>query len=1639
MSGGYEFKLIGLQGEETTVQQSEGPYSCTYCGMKFTNQEACDNHQCACKRKVEAEEMNMIRSRRNAEPFFELGSHGNRTVGHGVPSIIQEMEPPNDYTQPFLSQLERYLEHCEDLANVPCAIFSVVIPSVFVSFQRMEECEGKEENMNELESSVEAIQEKMPRLRGCKWRLWRPSAEEIQASPTSFSTMKSETWLDSAVFQLTPTRTRHYVVVVVVTSLIFQWKPNTVFFIRCDLVIAANGKSEKIASGLLSPFLAHLKTAQDQIAKGGYSITLKPDPGSDATWFTKGTVERFVSLMMFLSQCDSFTMHCFIHSLLTAELIMWTYHIVPPCWIYHPYRHMGYPDYVGYLAKPRIVNVMTSMVCENLGVATVHARVLMECGHPVDLRPCHGAGSSRGFVVECGLTSPFVRFVSTPEVLERVNTIESEIIQIEEAIVIQSNDDLGLSTVEDRQARSVESIEGGKPVVGADAEKAIVLYKPGAHPPESDGSTTQEENSKVQLLRVLETRKTVLQKEQGMAFARAVAAGFDMDHMAPLISFAECFGASRLMEACLRFMDLWKGKHETGQWLEFEAAEVMSSRSDLSSLNASGIMLSSEAKTQKEFQEAWPESHAELATESNGKTSNDASADKRPPMDPQVPLGHHAYFQGQFQHPMFPQWPIHSPPGAPPVFQAYPIQGMPYYQNYPGNGPFFQPPYPPMEDPRFNAGQRMRQKRHSMDSKDSNTEPEEMGFSSARSQDDLELEREGSQGREPLKKAGRSGKKQSGTVVIRNINYITSKRKNTSGSESESASSIETDEEAGDLRANATKMKHKNSIRSSRSKGSHTRSTDKQNSYDKDDTVNGHEADGGNWQAFQNCLLRDDDEDTRIVDRGMFAMEKEAQVKRRQNTAGGDPIVPHGQNLGELQEGRRIEFDTISGMKTRMLKPSNDEPVIHGGEFHFGDVRGSRNGQAGVQFTEIEGGSRGYRRSGNDDFMIHGRESQSGFTHSPSDPLAGNGFQRSTHSLDRSSSHNVTDESFIVPLRSSSQDQVGADDRTVIDMDSELPSVQKTEDLSSRIRSQLSYEPDDLSLMPERGTEGDSIGYDYAVDYEMEVHAEDAAIVETRNKDVATGVKESSKKSDKDKKSKVMQGSSEKRKMEAAMRKGKPSKLNPLAEAQARAERLRAFKADLQKVKKEKEEEEIKRLEALKRERQKRIAGRGSSSSAQSPLPSHQPRSRLPTKLSPSSHNGSKFSDSEPGSLSPLQRLPIRTGSVGSGDSHKTSKPSRLNNGSRLAGHGLSRSVSSLPELKKENGSITPEPKVATARTRRLSDPKTSNSHPVSSVKLRNANPVSKPKASDGPEIKKISDIMSLDRTKAATLPELKIKTSKGPSDMVPRKSATKEMTQKVNGSKSSAISESAKLNKSNEKISHHNDGDDNSVIDKTVVMLEREKSPVPVIHITEEMKETRKGSYDEDNVGENTDVVSEYATIRVPPSTLAIGEVDRDSSRRQLEEQPSSHQVTTTYEKEELPKFSGISVAEKTYQAPYARVSSLEDPCTKNLEYTKATPTSSGMATSSTEIANAHVSNFADLNSLEPIPEALEKPRGKDSSKGFRRLLKFGRKNHSSAAGERNVESDKLSVDGSVADDNAANAASPNEGNMHLVSLVHS
>lgn len=71
---------------------------------------------------------------------------------------------------------------------------------------------------------------------------------------------------------------------------------------------------------------------------------------------------------------------------------------------------------------------------------------------------------------------------------------------------------------------------------------------------------------------------------------------FDVRKYMFVISFPLCielkaFGYPYIRDACLRYLDLWKGKHETGQWLETKTTEVH--KSELTA-NASETILSNE-------------------------------------------------------------------------------------------------------------------------------------------------------------------------------------------------------------------------------------------------------------------------------------------------------------------------------------------------------------------------------------------------------------------------------------------------------------------------------------------------------------------------------------------------------------------------------------------------------------------------------------------------------------------------------------------------------------------------------------------------------------------------------------------------------------------------------------------------------------------------------------------------------------------------------------------------------------------------------------------------------------------------------------------------------------------------------------
>ncbi|KAE9612078.1 hypothetical protein Lalb_Chr06g0169151 [Lupinus albus] len=1252
----------------------------------------------------------------------------------------------------------------------------------------------------------------------------------------------------------------------------------------------------------------------------------------------------------------------------------------------------------------------------------------------------------------------FVRFVNTPEILERVYTVESEILQIEEAIEIQGNNSLGVSTLEENEVKHVEGTLGRtsrESLNDTNEEKAIVLYKPNAEPPEANGSITSEENSRVHLLKVLETRKSVLQKEQGMAFACAVAADFDIDHIAALMSFSECFGASRLRDACKKFRDLWERKHETGQWLEIEAADVISS-------NASGFILPNMTST----------SHIEFNPENNGKSSSDV-----PPMDRQPSVGHQDNIQGQLPHHMCPPWPVHSAPGAMPVYQPYPVQGIPYYQSYPGNGMFMQPHYPPMEEPRLIDGQYVDPKRHSMDSRQGNyTESETWDVEDLKlrsPQDGVNIEREGSQAGSRRKKASQSGRQKSG-MVIQNINYIT-KAEKSSGSGSYSDSASEIDDVAQE------------SVRTSKS------------SEPQQESLNNKDAEGGHWQAFQNCLLGDVDEDRYAIDQYHFNVGKVDHMKRKKHVAGNDPLLFSERDMHDVQGSGNMDMPSISKGLTHVPKASSDDLSLSVREGKSGDVRSVGD----VQSLEANSGG-GYMGAANDDFIIPKQESQFSNSYSSLDIETVSGLGYSNNKLEKKLFHDMNDDSYIVDYRPSQVSDAGSFVRTAIDMDSEFPKGHQKEEKSSNQRNHSNFQPDELSMMPERGSERGSMSYDPALDYEMQALA---GALEDKNKEALADTKPESKKLEKETKSKVTPNSSDKRNSIGPITRGKTTKPSPLDEARARADKIRNYKADLQKMKKEKEEEAIKRIEALKMERQKRIATRSSSITKQTPVPSQLTKKQLPTKISTSSYKGSKFSDSELGPSSTLQRFSIKTASVGSDDSSKMSRSSRLNTGSHSSKNKLSQSVSPFPEFKPENGFGSTDTKASMARIRRLSEPKMNtirqapsvrprstgtisktksadgleiknklsqsvSSFPESkpekdggstdtkalmarirrlsepkmntirqapSVKPHSTGAISKTKSADGPEIKRGSAIMNHDKSNTAALPELKIKTTKE-SDSVQNKSSAEEKTWKLNGNKSDMNSEDTMPNKNEMRSSSNDDGDDNPVLGKTVVMLEHEKPyDPPTIRISGDNIGISKKQYDNDKVIEKTETTSNYVPIFAPLSPLSMDIIDKETTEKQPHLQPVSTVVKIDNTEKETSKSSSISIAEETYRAPWALVS-LEDPRTRNTEYGNAVPTRLENAIPTRlenavptrlenaairmEIVKAHVSDIRN-STLEMIPEATEKPRIKESPKGFKRLLKLGRKSHSSATAGHNMKSDNVSIDGSEANEIRPNSSS--------------
>lgn len=197
--------------------------------------------------------------------------------------------------------------------------------------------------------------------------------------------MKSDTPLDYAVFQLSPKRS------------------------RCELYVSSGGNTEKLASGLVKPFLTHLNIAEEQTASMVPTIKLEVGKYKKAeTWFTRGTLERFV------------------------------------------------------------------------------------------------------------------RFVSTPEILELVNTFDAEMSQLE-------------------AAQRIYSQGAGDPPMSSSS---------------GDGAVAAADATKNELLRAIDVRLAAVRQDLTTSYTRAVSTGFTPDAVSELQLFADQFSASRLKESCNKFISL---------------------------------------------------------------------------------------------------------------------------------------------------------------------------------------------------------------------------------------------------------------------------------------------------------------------------------------------------------------------------------------------------------------------------------------------------------------------------------------------------------------------------------------------------------------------------------------------------------------------------------------------------------------------------------------------------------------------------------------------------------------------------------------------------------------------------------------------------------------------------------------------------------------------------------------------------------------------------------------------------------------------------------------------------------------------------------------------------------------------------
>lgn len=742
-------------------------------------------------------------------------------------------------------------------------------------------------------------------------------------------------------------------------------------------------------------------------------------------------------------------------------------------------------------------------------------------GYSVTLRPSSGAAGVNWFTKVT--LQRFVRFVTTPEVLERSVTLEKEIEQIEDSI--QSN------------AAAISGEAEGNELGGSTwtSQKSTALSKEQG---ESDG----QENSKVGLQRVLETRKAALCKEQAMAYARAVVVGFELDYMDDLLSFADAFGASRLREACVNFVDLCKRKNEDRMWVDQITAMQAFPRPELSSFmgdSSSGIILAGEENDNlKQGNSIDAMSQVSFETTSQGP----------PPPHMAMP------------------WPNHYP-------QYMQGHGYPPYM-YPGQPPYF-PQWP------VNMGGDVETSEKSSKKKKKKNKKKKYASSSEEPSDE-------SNG-ETVSEEENEGKKTSRKVVIRNINYITSKRNGAKDSDSDESE----DEEEGEGYVDGDSIKqqveeaigslekrHKSSSRRSSRRRKH-----KSHSEDEEEDSVSKETKGNDncWDAFQNLLLKDKEDSDHQEELQLTVSSSEVVSSKRELPSDDSFLVANGsEDWGRESSVKRLDGGENENV-SRMIRRENnydDEMMMNPG-------RGDEPRSYSQAEMAVYGGKLRARNETEEDWFIR---NQADTERDVKKTFVGDDL----HVTKRGGERDVlTDDSFMIHSRVESQVEEESRLRTDM-MDSDVYGNTKQENSFSapEIKQQ---EPDDLFMV--LGREQDVVTPTMASwTPEMDFETNNTLAQDKNKKDSETAAKASEQAPGAKEKKLVPKGKD-------AKTRGSSRPTDPALKAKRAPWGSRAAAT---KTKSEMEEERKKRMEELLIQRQKRIAAKSSngSSSVSSPLAS---------------------------------------------------------------------------------------------------------------------------------------------------------------------------------------------------------------------------------------------------------------------------------------------------------------------------------------------------------------------------------------------------------------------------------------------------